>query len=156
MKLGRVAGLAGAVLLAGVVGITAIAWAADAPDPIKSRRDHMKLNGASAKVVGGFLDGSAPFDATKAAAETKSIADVGHEFSVEFEEYFPESAKTGDTKAAPAIWDAKDDFKAKAAALEVDATAAMKAAAVGADAFKAAAGKMFGNCKGCHEKYRLQ
>jgi cytochrome c556 len=156
MKFGNVAGLFGAALVAGAVGVTAIAWAADSPDPIKSRRDHMKSNGAAAKVVGGFLDGSVAFDPAKAADAAKIIADTGHEFSTEFDEYFPDTAKTGDTKAAPAIWDAKDDFKAKAAALEADATTAMKAAAGGADAFKAAAGKMFGSCKGCHEKYKVQ
>jgi cytochrome c556 len=156
MKLGKAAGLLGALFLAGVVGVTAIAWADNSTDPIKNRRDHMKLNGASAKIIGGFLDGSVAFDAAKASAETKSIADVGHEFSVEFDEYFTEASKTGDTKASPTILDNKDDFKAKAAALEADATAAMKAAASGADSFKAAAGKMFGNCKGCHEKYKVQ
>ncbi len=156
MKFGKVAGLVGAVLIAGAVGVTAIAWADNSSDPIKSRRDHMKSNGANAKIVGGFLDGSVAFDAAKAAEATKAVATVGHEFGVEFDEYFPDSAKTGDTKAAPAIWEDKDGFKKRALALEADATAASAAAANGADAFKAAAGKMFGNCKGCHEKFKLQ
>ncbi len=155
MNIGKAAGLLCAVLVAGVVGVSAIAWA-DGGDPIKTRRAHMKDSGANAKIVGGFLDGSVAFDAAKAAEATAAVGKVGHDFADEFEEYFPDSSKTGDTKAAPAIWDNKAEFKTFAEALEKDAMAASKAAASGADAFKAAAGKMFGNCKGCHEKYKLQ
>jgi cytochrome c556 len=155
MNFGKLISLFGAALVAGVVGVTAISWA-DETDPIKSRREHMKGNGAAAKLLGGYLDGSVPFDAAKAAEATAAISKVGHEFADEFDEYFPDNSKTGDTKAAPAIWENKAEFKKLAEALEVDAAAASKAAAGGADAFKAAAGKMFGNCKGCHEKYKLQ
>lgn len=155
MKFGSMAAVLGSLLVAGVVGISAIAWAEGA-DPIKNRREHMKGNGENAKIVGGMLDGSVAFDAAKAAAATTAIGKVGHDFATEFDVYFPDSSKTGDTKAAPAIWDNKDEFKKFAGMLETDATAASTAAAGGADAFKAAAGKMFGNCKGCHEKYKLK
>jgi len=153
MKFGKVARLVGAALMISAVGLAAVAVAAD--DPITARRAVMKGNGGAAKTIGGFMDGSVPFDAAKAAEAAMSISKGGHEFASNFDALFPDSSKTGDTHANPVIWDNKDDFKAKAAALEADAGAASTAAATGADAFKAAAGKMFGNCKGCHEKYRL-
>ncbi len=157
MKFGKAVGVLGAVVLAGVMGVSAIAWADTATgDPIKNRRDKMKANGESAKIVGGMLDGSVAFDAAKATEAAKLIALTGHEFGTEWEEYFADSSKTGDTKANPVIWDNKDDFQKRALALETDANAVVAAAATGADAFKAAAGKMFGNCGGCHEKYRLK
>ena len=157
MKLGKAVGVIGAVLLAGVMGVSAIAWADTATgDPIKSRREKMKANGAAAGVIGPMLEGKNPFDAAKASEAAKTIALTGHEFGTEWEEYFADSSKTGDTKANPVIWDNKDDFQKRALALETDANAVVAAAATSEDAFKAAAGKMFGNCGGCHEKYRLK
>lgn len=157
MKMKSLSVIAGAVVMAAAIGMTGLSWADNATgDPIKLRREKMKGNGDAAKVIGGMLDGSAPFDAAKAAESTKTITTTGHEFSAEFAEYFTEGSFTGDTKASPDIWKNQDDFKKLAMTLETDATAANAAAATGADAFKAAAGKMFGNCKGCHEKYKLK
>lgn len=146
--------IAAAALMAGIVGLTAVAFA-EGDDPIKSRREHMKGNGQVAKALSAMLDGSAPFDAAKAAEGTKSIAGVAHDFATEFDEYFPAGSDAGDTKASPDIWKNKDDFVKLASSLETDATAA-SAAATSLDAFKGPAGKMFGNCKACHEKYKLK
>jgi cytochrome c556 len=83
------------------------------------------------------------------------MSKLGHTFLTEFDKYFPDSSKTGDTKAAPALWDNRDDVKKLFASLETDAKALADAAASGGDAFKRAFDKLGGDCKSCHEKYKL-
>ena len=145
----------GAIVLVGAVGCAALAFA-DGTDVIKGRRALMKANGEGAKVIGAMLEGKAPFDAAKAAAAAGDTAKAAHGFGADFATNFADGSQTGDTKASPDIWANKDDFTKRAMALEADANAVVAAVATGEDAFKAAAGKMFGNCKGCHEKYKLQ
>jgi cytochrome c556 len=152
MKSGTIATLAGAALMVAVTAATALATAAD--NPIAARRSLMKGTGGAAKAIGAMLDGSVPFDAAKAAEATRIIAAAGQGFSSNFVRLFPENSRTGDTKAAAEIWGNAADFKSKARALETNAKAAIAAAAMGADSFKAAAGKVF-SCKGCHQKYKL-
>ena len=131
-----------------------LAWAND--DPIKMRRGLMKGNGEAGKLIGGIMEGSTPFDAAKVKDAVGNLIKAGHEFGNNFDQYFPDSTMNGDTKASPDIWKNKDDFKKLALSLESDANAASSAADQGVDAFKAAPGKMFGNCKNCHEKYKLR
>jgi len=145
------------VALAIVGGISVAALASTDPGGvIKGRRALMKANGEGAKVIGAMLDGSAPFDAAKATAAATAMAKAGHGFSADFAANFADGSQTGDTKASPDIWTNKDEFTSKAAALESDANATVTAAGQSEDAFKVAAGRMFGNCKGCHEKYKLK
>ena len=147
--------IAGAAALLCALGVAAVALA-DGADAIKARRALMKQDGAAGKAMFEIMTGKVPFDAAQAAAATTEISKVGHTFASQFDEYFPDNSKTGDTKAAPALWDNKDEVKKLFASLETDATAATAAASKGADAFKAAAEKVGGDCKGCHEKYKLQ
>ena len=116
----------------------------------------MKQDGQAGKAMFDIMSGKAPFDAAKAAAATTDISKVGHTFATQFDAYFPDSSKTGDTHSAPALWDNKDEVKKLFASLEADAAAATDAAGKGVDAFKAAAAKVGEDCKGCHEKYKLQ
>ena len=58
----------------------------------------------------------------------------------------------GESTASPKIWENMADFVAKAKSLETDAAAA--AASADEAQFKEAAGKIFGNCKSCHEAFR--
>jgi cytochrome c556 len=67
---------------------------------------------------------------------------------------FPDSTKTGETKAGAAIWEDAAGFEALSKKMVVDATAAADAAAKGLDAFKAAMGPVGQNCQACHQKYR--
>ncbi len=132
------------------VALAGVAHAAD--DPIQARRALMKQNGEAAKVAFGMVQGKVPFDATQAAAAMKELQD---DMTV-FPTLFPEGSDTGDTAAAPAIWQNMDDFKARAMKLVADAKAAEMAAADGLDAFKAAAGPIGQDCGGCHELYRVK
>ena len=155
MKFHSMLGMAGAMIVAGSIGLAAVSLA-DEGDPIKNRREHMKGVGGAAKVIGAMLEGTEKFDAAKATEAANTIAKTGDEFAKEFDEYFPATSKEGDTTAAPAIWEKPDDFKKLAMSLNTDAAAAAAAAGQSEDAFKAAAGKMFGNCKSCHETFRVK
>ena len=155
MKVFTFSRVAGAIVLAGAIGVAAMAFADDA-DVIKGRRALMKANGEAAKAIGSMLKGEGPFDAAKATAALTDMAKAGHGFGVDFATNFTDGSKTGDTKASPDIWANKDDFTKRAMAFEADATAALATVSAGGDAFNAAAGKVFGNCKGCHEKYKMQ
>jgi cytochrome c556 len=82
--------------------------AALADDPIKQRRDLMKANGDATKPILGMMKG-APFDLAAVKASLKAYADAAAKAS----DLFPDSSKTGDTNALPAIWDNKADFSAR-------------------------------------------
>ena len=97
-----------------------------------------------------MMQGKTLYDAAAAKAALEKAAAAAEDFP----NHFPEGSDQGDTEALPAIWQNKADFDAKAMKLAADARAAAAATDQGEDAFKAAAGAMFGNCKGCHEVYR--
>jgi cytochrome c556 len=131
-----------------VAAFTGIAGAQDSPQAV--RASLMEDVGKSSKVVGDMMQGKVAFDAAAAKAALEAIS----KDAAAFPNHFPEGSETGETDALPAIWQNKADFDAKAKKLSDDAAAAAVATDTGEDAFKAAAGAMFGNCKGCHELYR--
>ncbi len=139
---------AAVVAAVAVTGVTGASMAQE--DPIKARQELMKDNGRQAKIVGEMAQGKTAFDAAAAKAALEKMAtDVDA-----FVTHFPEGSDQGETEALPAIWQDKADFEARAAKMATDARAAAAAVDQGEDAFKAAAGVMFGNCKACHEVYR--
>ena len=78
-----------------------------------------------------------------------------------FGAFFPEGSDMGaNTTASPKIWEDMGGFEAAVAKFETDTAAAMQAS--GKDgpadlaAFQAAVGPVLGNCKSCHEAYRVQ
>ncbi len=142
---------------AAILGFAALSAAATmavaSDDPIKTRKAMMKSVGDSMKVVVPMVKGEVDYDAMKAEQAIRVIQDV----ATNVVNYFPAGSETGgETEAAPKIWEDMAGFKASAASLEADAGAAATAAAGGLDAFRAAFGKMAGNCKACHEDYRIK
>jgi cytochrome c556 len=132
------------------IGITTVAYGDIAEDVIKMRQRLMDANGQAARIAIQMARGDVPFDATIARAALLSIA---HDNDV-FPTLFPDSTKTGKTKAGAAIWDDAAGFQALSAKMVADATAAADAAAKGVDAFKAAMTPVGQNCQACHQKYR--
>ena len=124
--------------------------AALADDPIKQRRDLMKANGDATKPILGMLKG-APFDLAAVKAALKTYADA----AAKAPDLFPDSSKTGDTNALPAIWDNKADFSARFVKLADDVKAA-STAIVDEASFKATMPGVLKNCGGCHEQYRAK
>ena len=127
---------------------TAVVFADD--DPIKARRDLMKANGAATKTVVGMLKG-APFDLEAVKAALKNYGDA----AAQAPGLFPDTSKTGDTNALPAIWDNKADFEARFKKLAADVSAASSAITDEAS-FKANMPGVLKNCGGCHEQYRAK
>ena len=130
------------------VGLGA-AWADS--DAIATRRALMKQDGQTSKAIFDMLKGNAPFDL---AAVQKALVTY-QDIAAKAPALFPPDSKTGDTNAAPAIWDNMADFTAQFAQFGADAKAA-SAAITDEASFKANMPKVFAHCGGCHEKYKLK
>ncbi len=144
--------LAGVAVLAtiavGATGVTVVAQ-----DAVGQRKALMKAVGGASKTGSQMVKGEVPFDAAKAGEAMGTIATSWTAFA----KLFPKGSETGgETTASPKIWESFKDFEDKGAKLASDATAAQKAAANGADAFKAAYGEVTKNCGACHQPYRIQ
>mgnify|MGYP000081769534 FL=1 len=144
--------LAGVAVLATIaVGATGVSVVAQ--DTIAQRKALMKAVGGASKAGSQTAKGEVPFDAAKASEAMGTIATSWAAFA----KLFPKGSETGgETTASPKIWESFKDFEDKGAKLASDATAAQKAAANGADAFKTAFGDVTKNCGGCHKPYRIQ
>ena len=142
----------GGVAILATVAVAATGIGVVAQDAIGQRKAMMKAVGGSSKTGSQMVKGETPFDATKAAEAMGTIATSW----AAFVKLFPKGSETGgETTAAPKIWEDFKGFEDRGTKLASDATAAQKAAANGADAFKAAFGEVTKNCKGCHETYRV-
>jgi len=119
-------------------------------DPIVARRALMKANGAATKTMVGMLKG-APYDQAAVVAALQTYANA----AAKGPGLFPDTSKTGDTNALPAIWDNKPDFEARFKKLGDDVSAA-QAAITDEASFKATLPGVLKNCGGCHEKYRAK
>ena len=117
MRMKTLVFLAGALVLVGSAAVSQ-------DDPIAARKALMKANNAAAKTAFGMASGRAPFDAGEAKKAMEAIASDMETFVT----LFPEGSDSGDTSASPAIWSNMDDFKALAAELGTNATAAAAAA----------------------------
>lgn len=136
-----------------VVAVAAIAIGATAVvaqgDPIAARKALMKENGAQSRIAREMMDGKRPFDLAAAKKVFATFADSADKAKA----LFPETSKTGDTAALPAIWEKKADFDAKLAKFGADAKAA-EASVKDVDSLKAAMGDVGKSCGGCHNPYR--
>lgn len=132
-----------------VIAVTVGAYATQ--DPIMTRRALMSSNGAAAGAGGAMMQGEAPFH----PAVAKSVFATMRAVSLSFGDYFPAGSDTGDTKASPKIWEDAAGFAATLAKFQQDADAAVAANVQDLEAFKTAFGQVTGNCKACHDAYRL-
>jgi cytochrome c556 len=117
-------------------------------DPIAARKAIMKANGQQAQIGSKMAKGEEPFSVDKAKKIFATYQDVAKAHAL-----FPESSKTGDTAALPAIWENKADFEARLTKLANDAKAA-EANVKDEDTFKAQFTEVQKNCGGCHQTYR--
>jgi cytochrome c556 len=126
------------------VGVTAAV-----ADVLADRSALMKQQSAQTAQGAKFMKGEEPFDLAKA----KNIFTVLASTADKMVAVFPESSKTAESKALPALWEKYDDFKARAAKLGADAKAA-EASVKDEASFKAAFPEVTKNCGGCHQLYR--
>ncbi len=139
--------------LAIILGATvAIAQNDSAGDPVARRIEVMKKVGDATKVVGDMAKGATPFDLAKVQA---ALA-IHQEAAKASPALYPDTAKTGkDSTSAPAIWENKVDFEARFKKWdEVAAAAALKI--TDEASFKKEMPAVLGNCKGCHDEYRVK
>jgi cytochrome c556 len=129
------------------VGITAVLAQGN---PIAERKEIMKTNGAAARIGTQMIRGEAPFDAAKA----KEVFDGVRFGMTRFPELFPENSRTGDTRAAPRIWEDRQGFRAASEKIVQDATQA-SASTTDLESFRANFQRVSANCNSCHETYRL-
>lgn len=140
------------LVLTGLVLAIGMGGAVAAVDYHKERETAMKTVGGSMKGAAGFATGKTPYDAAAAKAAMEKVEQA----ATSFPSYFPDDSKSADEVAAPAIWQNKPDFEARAAKLASDAKAAAAAADQGQAQFKTAFATVADNCKGCHQTYRLK
>lgn len=143
MKTIRILSLA-ALALVGVAGVAAA-------DALSDRQAILKSWGDDTRPVGAMLKGEAPFELAKVQTALANYVAT----AAKLPGMFPDNSKTGKTEASPRIWEEKAKFEPLFAKLEADAKAA-SAAITDEASFKANIGKVLGNCKGCHDDYRIK
>lgn len=131
------------------------------PSPAKQaigvRKASFTLIGNSFKGIGDTLSGKAEYNAADIEKRAKRVA-----FLSEFlTDAFPEVSNVGepDTKARVEIWTQKAEFDKKLKDFQEHAATLAKVASTektASDAFKAAAGAVAKDCKGCHEDFKIK
>lgn len=119
-------------------------------DPIQARQTLMKTNGAAAAVGAGLLKGEIPYDPRVGSLVLASFVESAHLFHG----YFPEGS-SGESEASPKIWEDAPGFAAANKKFMDDADAAANAKPADAEAFKTAFTGVVGNCKSCHDAFRV-
>lgn len=115
--------------------------------PIRDRVELMEEIGDSAKAINEALKAGDP---QGAIAPAETIASLAPKFT----KLFPAGSTDPSSRAKPNIWTNTDEFDAYMDYMAKYASALAAAARDGGDT-KAAAKKMFKNCKTCHKKYRI-
>ena len=137
---------------AGIAVIAAVTTVWAQSDPIAARMALMKGNNDNFRNVAQMLRGQQPFDTAKVDAAFAQWAETASRLPG----LFPPGSKTGEkTRAAPAIWDHKQDFDAKAAAFAKVVAENRAQAKTSLDGLKAAAKLVGDACDNCHKDYRL-
>ena len=136
---------------AAAVVFTASAAHADA---IADRKALMKEKvGASMGLLGKTAKGEMAYDAAAVLAAFTTMREATNGFG----DLFPADSKEGgETTASPKIWEDMDGFKAALVKFQGDLDSAVSAAPADKDAFMPVFGAVAGNCKACHETYRVQ
>ncbi len=130
---------------------------AAADDPIAVRKALMDANAGAAGLSGSMLKGDLDYNPMVAKAAIATFYAVASAYG----DYFPEGSQgNGETTASPKIWEDMAGFQQAVGKFKTDAAAALEAAGkdgpADLDAFKSAVGPVLGNCKSCHESFRVQ
>lgn len=136
-----------------VLFMAAVALPAAAGEgPQQKRHELMEKVGKAAKPVGAMLKGESDYDWATAEKSLQTFNKVSGKFGG----LFPEGSDTGETEAAPAIWEDREGFE-QALQGWADATAAaLDAAPATLDDAKPVFGEVFKACKNCHDTYRIE
>jgi cytochrome c556 len=137
---------------AATVLVLAATGATAEDSPIAQRKAILKGFGEATKPIPDMLKGNTPYDNAVVQKALATLVDGAKKLP----ELFPDTSKTGeDTAALPKIWEEKAKFNAIYAKLGADAAAAEPLIKDEAT-LKANIGKVFGDCKSCHDDYRAK
>jgi len=125
---------------------------ASGESPQEVRHELMEDVGKAAKAVGKMLKGETEYDWATAQKSLSTFKDAQGKFG----DLFPEGSDTGDTEAAPTIWNDRDGFNEALQAWADATAAALEAAPQTLDDAKPVLGAVFNKCKNCHDNYRLE
>jgi cytochrome c556 len=137
--------------LAALAVVTAAAGAYAVEDPIFTRKALMGANGAAAGAATAMIKEEVAFHPGVAKSVFATLRAVAYSYG----DNFPPGSDQGETKASPKIWEDAAGFAAALTKFQQDADAALAANPQDLDAFKAAFGQVAGNCKACHDAFRL-
>ncbi len=140
--------------------VTGVAFGAfaEGSDDINDRQEAMKNIAQSMKTLTPMAKGEVDFDADIALGELSTI----NMYAQELPDWFPEDSQLGhgkdgeDTEAAPAIWEKPDEFSAMLDKFIADTGSAVESNPQDADELAAAMGIFSGDCKTCHEDFRVK
>lgn len=144
-----------AILIGAAVVLASTAFAAE--DPVAVRKTLMDANAGAAGLSGGILKDEIAYSPAAGKAALLTFNAVAQSFG----DFFPEgtAGPDGDSDAAAKIWEDAAGFEAALAKFATDAAAAVAAAGDGGPAdkaaFQAAVQPVLGNCKACHDAYRI-
>jgi len=137
-------------LIAATVAVVPFALADD--DPREVRHELMEHVGKAAKPVGAMFKGESEYDAERVMKSLKTWKKA----SMRLGDLFPPGTESGDTKAAPAIWEDRAGFEEALATWQDAVNAAIEAAPQTLEDAKPTVGPVFNACKNCHDNYRLE
>ena len=135
--------------LVALLSVGGAAVAVIAADAFHDRHMAMEAVGDAMKPLGAMAKKAAPFDAAVVKANATTIADHLKMAST----LFPAGSGGGESRAKPEIWTDSAGFEkgmkdAQAAAVALQSVSDEAA-------FGPALGALGGNCKSCHDKYRI-
>ncbi len=137
----------GSLVVAVVVGGAAVA--AIAADAFHDRHMAMEAVGDAMKPLGAMAKKAAPFDAAVVKASATTIADN----LKKAQGLFPAGSGGGESRAKAEIWTDAAGFEK---GMKDSHAAAVALQSVSDEAaFGPALGALGGNCKSCHDKYRI-
>ena len=131
------------MILAFSVACTSNNVASDREELMEGVRD-------AAKPVGAMLKGEKEFDADTLQESLTVFAEAADKLS----SLVPEGSSGGE--ASPAIWDDPDGFSAAIKKWKDATAAAIEAAPQTLDTARPVMKSVMGNCKSCHEDYRIE
>ena len=146
MKRVLIGALAVAVITSGV------AYSMSHGDAVTTRKNAMNVSSLAMGTLVPMSKGATAFDAKVVLRALKSLNYV----AVTYGDHFPEGSDQGDTTASPKIWQDMAGFKAAGAKFAADTAAAIANPPQDVAALGAALGAVGGNCKACHDNYRVK
>lgn len=121
---------------------------------IEARQGFYTLLGANMGALSAMAKGDIAYDEELAARHAANIEALSQYFVPMHFIDGSSNAEADNTDALPAIWENREDFEAKFAALGEAATGASDEVRGGQESLGPVLGRLGGACKACHDDYR--